>query len=514
MYALGLGTGVLYFLAFPPYGVHVFGWLALIPLCAAIRIAPTRRIAWRAGALAAMAAVLGGYFWIADTAHRFWEAPWPFAVLLLAVYGMFAEIHFTLFAWTGWMWQRRLPGGPALGLATLFTLCEIVVPRIFPDKLGHTLIDVGSLPFAAALVGTHGLTFVMAWAASAAAALLVERGWRVRQRVVEMALALVAVVGLGLVGAHENRTRTELSAPRALDVALVQSNLGDPETLADDLGSVTLAIDSTIALYAGLTYRSAAGHDLDLVVWPETAVPSVPRLRTMAPLQVMVQSLGVPLLFGGYDSERVLGSRWRLFNSAFLMNPEGELTHRYYKHKLLLFGEYVPLSERFPFLLDILPAPGEFTPGPGPRVFPVRGVQVTPLICYELLFPRVVRAAVRDNAQVIVNLTNDYWFGKHLEPFQHLELARMCAIETARPIVRATNTGISALIDHRGRILAQSGLWTQEVLRGTLPIPEPVWTAYARWGERATAVLAAVCWVIVGIPWIVLRQRPRVARRS
>ena len=157
------------------------------------------------------------------------------------------------------------------------------------------------------------------------------------------------------------------------------------------------------------------------------------------------------LVFGGYDSERLPANRWRLYNAAFYMAPSGALVERYYKHKLLLFGEYVPLSDRFPALLDLLPTPGEFTPGPGPGIFTIGGVRMAPLICYELLFPRVVRASLRAGGQVLVNLTNDYWFGKHLEPLQHLELARMCAIETCRPIVCAVATMSASMPPVRSR---------------------------------------------------------------
>ena len=149
--------------------------------------------------------------------------------------------------------------------------------------------------------------------------------------------------------------------------------------------------------------------------------------------------------------------------------------------------------------------PGEFSPGPGPKVFRDGGCGLAPLICYELLFPRYVRECVRTGGEVLVNLTNDYWFGKEAEPEQHLALSRMRAFETGRPIVRATNTGISALIDARGRVVARSGLWHQDVLRGTLPVPAMRWTPYARWGEWATVAAVALAWAVVALAWKLLR---------
>jgi apolipoprotein N-acyltransferase len=294
-------------------------------------------------------------------------------------------------------------------------------------------------------------------------------------------------------------------------VLLVQSNLGDPEELANALGSVTHAVDSTVTIYEKLTQRALAalpaGSKVDLVVWPETAVPSVPRPRLMARLQELVTRYGVTLIFGAYDSERS-GTQWRVYNAAFHMLPSGEVSDHYYKHKLLLFAEYVPFSERFPRLLNMLPAPGEFTPGPGPKVFQVGDVALSPLICYELLFPNSMRAALGAGGEVIVNLTNDYWFGRHLEPHQHLALARMSAIEIGRPVLRVTNTGISAVIDGRGKVLASSGVWAQDALRVTVPVPPMSWTPFARWGMATTAAL------VLGACLLALLGRALVPRRT
>ena len=352
-------------------------------------------------------------------------------------------------------------------------------------------------------MGTHGISFTLAWLAAGLAALVsAPRGRARRQAGVEVALSVLLLAGMTVAGARQSQAQERTPASRSLEVLLVQSNLGDPEELASSLGSVTHAVDSTVTIYESLTRRALTAAPekgkVDLVVWPETAVPSVPRPRLIARLQEIATTFDVPIVFGAYDSERTAGSRWRVYNAAFLMLPSGDVSDHYYKHKLLLFGEYVPLSERFPRLLNLLPSPGEFSPGPGPKVFRAGDVALTPLICYELLFPRLVRAGLREGGEVIVNLTNDYWFGRHLEPHQHLELARMSAIEVGRPVLRATNTGISAVIDGRGQVLASTGVWAQDVLRVTVPVPPMSWTPYARWGELATAALAlAACLVAV-----------------
>lgn len=503
--ALGAAAGTLYFLSFPPYSIAVLGWAALVPLVWAVRTARRAREAALAGAVAGLVACAGGYFWIADMAHRFWSVPWVFASFLLAVFGTFGEINFTLFALAAYLLRRRLAVWPAAATAALFAACEFVVPKVFPDVLSHSQIDLPALPFAAALVGAHGLSFAVAWAACAVAWLVERERRSLRQRLAEIVLCAASIAALAGWGVRREARLAAQPPERWLDVAIVQSNLGDPEEVAAQLGSVTAAIDSTVTLYLDLTRRALAHDPPDLVVWPETAVPTVPRPRVLERLQEIAAELRAPLVFGAYDSERGPGNRYRLYNAAFLLLPTGELQQRYYKHKLLLFGEYVPLSDRFPRLLDLLPAPGEFTPGPGPGVFRLDGIAMTPLICYELLFPRIVRQSLHAGGEIVLNLTNDYWFGRQAEPVQHLALSRMRVFETGRPIVRATNTGISALVDGRGRVVQQTGVWVQDVLRGTLPVPPMEMTPYVRWGDALAGLLAALAVAGVAAAWKLVR---------
>ena len=498
--ALGALAGALYFLACPPYGLSALACVALVPLVLALRTAGRGSDAVRAGWVAGIVACAGGYAWIADTAHRFWEVPWVFAAFLLLVFASFAELHFTVFALVWWKGRRRFEAAPAAAGAALFTLCERFVPRIFPDKLGHTQVDAGPLPFAAALGGTHGLSFGLAWVAAAVAALV--WAWRTparRRCALELAVAVAAMGGLAVYGAQRAQGIARTAPERTLDVLIVQPNIGDPEEIVAQQGSVTQAIDSTLTAYIGMT-RSAIGATApDLVVWPETAVPTVPRPRTLERLERLVAERGIQLVFGAYDIERVTDQLRRTYNAAFHMDAMGQLRGRYAKNKLLVFAEYVPLSDRIPGLLNLLPAPGEFSPGPGPVVFTVHDVALAPLICYELLFPDVVRRALRGGGTVIVNLTNDYWFGRGLEPEQHLALCRMCAFETGRPIIRATNTGISATIDGSGVVRARTRVWEPGVVRDRVPIPPMSWTPFTRWGDLATAAVVAAGMVLGGL---------------
>jgi apolipoprotein N-acyltransferase len=446
----------------------------------------------------------GGYTWIADMAHRFWRVPWPVAGLLLLLYSSFGELNFMLFAVLLWWVRRPLTRWPAALCAALFTAVELAVPKIFPDTLGCTQVDVPALPAAAALVGTHGLSFLMAWFAACLAGSWAPGPVR-RRQVAELGLCIATAAGLCVWGAVHQRTVDARPPAATLRVAIVQSNIGDASELGERYGGFSAAVDSVVSTYVRMSREALAVEPADLLVWPETAIPVQPSHPRFRPAVLFVRATGVQLVFGGYDFEPIGDGRWRGYNTMFWMDRGGRVRGRYYKHTLLVLGEYTPYADRFPFLQHVLPRAGDFTPGPGPGHFDMEGIGITPLICYEVLFPRYVRRGVHLGGQVLLNITDDYWFGKYAEPEQHLVLARMRAFETGRPIVRATNTGISAVIDANARVVARAGLWQPQVLRASLAVPPVHETLYLRAGEWCLAVFAALACGLAAILWKMLR---------
>jgi apolipoprotein N-acyltransferase len=504
-YVLALASGLLYTFAFPPFDVVVLGWFVLTPLVIALQKATSARRAVLCGAIAASIMCMIGYFWIADTAHRFWGISWAFAVLLMLLYSTFGAINFTVFALLYWVVRRRLAAWPAAATAALFAGVELVTPKIFPDALGHTQTELPAFPLAAALVGAHGLSFLIAWVGAALAGLRLASSDGRRRRIVELVASVAVTLLLWAYGAA--RLRDEPAVLREIDLALVQTNIGDPVGLADQLGSFTAMEDSVLSVYMRATRDVVREHpDLDFIIWPETAVPLPGIGVELDPVRELVRQLPVPLIFGAYDFQRSPSGKWDVYNALIWMDTHGNVRDRYHKHKLIPLGETVPFVDRFPFLEKIVPAsPGVFARGAGARVMEIEGVRFTPMICYELLFPRYVRRGLQQGDEVLLNLTNDYWFGRHLEPQQHLALARMRTFETGRPIVRATNTGISAIIDAHGRIQASAPLGSVETLVATLRVPAGEWTPFARWGEWLTLLLMALTVAAVAGAWRFVR---------
>jgi apolipoprotein N-acyltransferase len=232
------------------------------------------------------------------------------------------------------------------------------------------------------------------------------------------------------------------------------------------------------------------------VVWPESAVPwlldespgVLDRLRGLA------KDGDQYLLFGNDDREGA-GPDARIFVGAKLLTPGGELALSHHKLRLVPFGEYVPLAPLFTlggrFAARVVGAVGTFTPGEELRLGVADGVPLAALVCYEAIFPELTREFVGAGAGLLVNVTNDAWYGRSSAPWQHFAMARVRAVETGRSLVRAANTGISAVVDPRGRMLAATGLFEEQVLVHDAPIAAGL-TLYVRTGDAfAWGCLAA-----------------------
>lgn len=459
-----------------------------------MRGATSARQALLCGAVAAATTCFIGYYWIAQTAHDFGMVPWPVAGGALLAFALIGEINLTLFAVALWWLRKPLARLPAAWTAALFTLTELITPKVFPDVLAHSQIDVPAMASATALVGQYGVGFVIAWFSTAVANSLYQRrhlSWARRLLAPEVVFSIAVALALG--GYGWARQRAPIDVERQLDVVLVQTNVGDPIGLVNR-DVVASVIDSLVTAYVGWTREAIDGKPADIILWPETAVPASPRHGAYYKIQRLAIETDTPVVTGGYDFRRNEDNQWNIYNAMFWIDTEGAVRGRYHKKKLIPIGETIPFESVWPQLRSLLPNAGEFKPGQGPQVMEIKGVRFAPLICYELIFPRYARSALKAGGEVFLNVSNDYWFGQTAEPQQHLALARMRAYETGRPILRCTNTGISALIDSHGQVILKSGIWRQETLRGTLAIPKMSWTPYARWGElMLLAFLVSIC---------------------
>jgi len=466
------------------------GWLALAPLAALLQgLAPRAAFKW--AALSSWLGFVGVLYWLYVVVTVHGGAPAPAgAGAVLVVAGVFAVHAGAAAALSAWL-APRLGRADALVLPVAWVVMEHL--RGFDFLGGFTWASLGYSGHAdwpmlglASLAGVHGISLAMALAGT----LLGVGRW-------PSALGVVALAHL--VGYAALPSPADLASPRdpPLRVALVQGNIPQGEKWDPARAQRNLAVHLELS-------RAAMSEKPDLILWPEAAVPGFIEAQAEFhdPIVALSRELDVPLVVGGIGFTRVPDERKALFfNSLFVVTPTAGVVDRYDKAILVPFGEYVPLRAVLGFLSVIatsLADVSDITPGPGPR--PLRGLAAlepaqTPvgLICYEAVYPELVRAAVRGGARLLLNLTNDAWYGRSSAPHQFLAIAALRSAETGLPMLRAANTGVSAVIDARGVVLQETPIFERLSLTVEVPRARKDPTLYTRLGD----------WPLV-LSWLVL----------
>ncbi|MBE0596090.1 MAG: apolipoprotein N-acyltransferase, partial [Desulfuromonadales bacterium] len=263
---------------------------------------------------------------------------------------------------------------------------------------------------------------------------------------------------------------------------------------------------TTVDLYRDLSRAAGGERKLDLIIWPESATPFY--FQDAGPLAHTVGQVppdtGALLLFGSPAYEPS-GPDFRYLNSAFLLSAEGGMLGRSDKVHLVPFGEYVPFGRWFPFIDKLVVGIGDFSPGTITPL-PMNGHQAGVLVCFEGIFPELAREHVRKGADLLVNITNDAWFGHSSAPWQHLAMTRFRAVENRIWVARAANTGITAFITPAGRITAQTPLFETASLVDTVGLGAAP-TLYGRLGDLIPAIFLGL--TLIGIFWLRRGRRER-----
>jgi apolipoprotein N-acyltransferase len=311
---------------------------------------------------------------------------------------------------------------------------------------------------------------------------------------------LLAVVLIAAWGAHRIATSALTRAGDPVKVGLVQGNVD--QAIKWDPASATTIFQQ----YLRQT-RQAIFEGATLILWPESSTPFMFEEDPVgaAQLRALVRQANVTLIFG--SDQIVPGSPPKLYNSAFLLRPDGSTGGVYRKIRLVPFGEYVPMHRLLFFAAPLTEQVGTFTPGDRAEVLPVDGHPVSVAICYEVVYPALVRRFIGAGSQLLTTITNDAWFGDTSAPQQHFEQAAMRAIEEGRYLVRAANTGISGIVDPYGRVLRQSGVFEPAVIVGEARFLEAS-TFYARHGDVAATV--SIIATIALLAWPSVMRRARV----
>jgi len=447
------GSGCLLFLACADFDIWPLGWVGFLPLLLALRmrnVTPRRAFFW--GWLCGFAANAGGFYWITNLLMRFGHMHWLLALVLFMLLAAYQGLHWGVFAYIVRRTQLRLPGLPMTLLAPVtMTAMELIMPFIFPWYLAITQAWVVPVIQIAELTGPLGVTFLMMLLNGAVYDLVVARiegrPWRWRPAAAAAGV-MVVVLAFGLIRIAQIDSRRE-AAPK-VKVGVVQANVGIVEKGRAALAPKHLKMHHDVS-------RQLEQQGAELLIWPESSYPYAFE-RSMKtdwpaghPWRVM-QGLTKPLIFGTITYTRNRGRRDYPYNTALMMEPDGKITGRFDKNYLLIFGEYIPFYEHIPWFKRVFPEASNFARGTESTVFPFRDWKIGPMICYEDIIPSFGRKLAVFEPNLLVNITNDAWFGRTSEPWEHMALSVFRAVELRVDLVRAVNTGISVFIDANGRV--------------------------------------------------------------
>ena len=480
-YPLALLSGALLALSFPRYGHPAFAWIALVPLLVALsgwrgRPAlsgvegpalggaggPERlpgQPPLRAFALGLTTGTLyfaGTIYWTGTVVRTFGGLALPVAVLAMLLLAVYLALFPALTAVVSARLARRAGPGALFLMPAAWVATEFARGYLFGGfpwvPLGNSQVTVLPVAQLASVFGVYGLSALVAFVNAAIAYAVLSRG---RNRAIAIAATVVVLVGIGGWGARRvvDGSLTREGSP--LRVGLIQGNIAQADKWNPG------EAQRIFATYIAMT-RDAVRRGAGFVIWPESSTPFMFEEDEAGggAVRDLAREVQVPILLGSDQVDRS-GDTVRLFNAAFLVTPEGETGAVYRKMHLVPFGEYIPFKELLYFVSPLVERIAEFAPGASMVMLPVGGHMVNTAICYEVVYPSLIRQAVVDGSQLLTTITNDAWYGQSSAPYQHFALASMRAIEQGRYLVRAANTGISGVVDPYGRIVRQSAIFEQ-----------------------------------------------------
>lgn len=509
--ALASLSGCTWFLSAADWDIWPLAWIGIVPVLVAIEAAPTVRRAAVLGWLSGLVANVGGFYWVTGMLIRFGHLPRPVALLGLLLLCGYQAIVFGLFAVAVRHIRRRTAErlGAPLPMALLAPMAmvtfELLVPFLFPWYLAITQAWVVPVIQVAELAGPLGVTALLMALGGGLYDAVASTG---RRRLLPLAgaaafVGLALVFGLVRMGQIDERR----AAAPAIDVGVVQGNIPYEQK---GLKRQDLAPGQLRGLQDVSADLEADGADL--ILWSESSYPyTIPRRRTSdfpeGNRRRVRRGFSAPLVIGAVttpDDPDAFN-----YNSAVYFDRDGTIAGRFDKIFLLMFGEYIPFRD---LIGGVVPSSaGHFERGKEIVTFPFEHKGVTyrlgPMICYEDILPGFGRELAAQRPHLLINLTNDAWYGDTAEPWEHLALSVFRAVEARADLIRSVNTGVSAFIDANGRVMSRSYAVDPHdnptPMTGhldTVALLEGGHTFYARFGDVFGWLLAAgtlllwICW--------------------
>jgi apolipoprotein N-acyltransferase len=508
---LAIASGVLIALSFPNPGFSFLAWIALIPLLIALEESSPRE-AFRIGLTCGITAYAAILYWLNIVFTQYGHLPWSVSIPVYLLLVIWLALFYGLSTFIARM-------GELVGIKTAITLpiawvaFDFIRSFLFSGfawgMLGHSQFRTLPLIQIADLAGVYGITLLIVLANIVLhRALRAVSGAGVPYPVKSAVILLLLLISTLFYGfSRLNEPLDSRSKP--LRVALIQGNIPQDVKWSPEFRQ------RTVDIYDRLS-REAARGGVDLIVWPESAVPfffqdeplQAERIRGLA------KDLNTWLLFGS-PAHELRSGRSTFLNSAFLLSPTGETVGRADKLHLVPLGEYIPLGKYLTFINKLVVGIGDFSPGERAVILDAGGTKLGVQVCYEVIFPELARRYVNAGARVLVAITNDAWFGRSSAPYQHLAISTFRAIETRTPLIRAANTGVTAIVDQNGHIRTMTPLFVEAYRTGEVQ-PGSGRSLYLIIGDAPAWLSVLLTAGVVILVWIKRKkeQQPCTAKKQ
>ena len=492
LYGPAIISAILLFLSFPKADMYYLAWFALVPLLVFL-YGKNRKESFKIGIIFGVIFFFSTIYWIYYAISNFSSVSFVPSLIIVFLLALYLSIYPALFS-VLYAIIIKSSHLPALFIAPLLWTCLEFLRSYaltgFPwSSLGYSQYNFLYFIQIADITGIYGISFLVCAFNGAISDIFI-----IKKRVSERPLysriptiggfiiLSVLLLGTFLYGHFRIKEQREGNNVRA---AIIQGNIEQDKKWDEAFQ------DEVISVYKKLSLE-ASRFSPDIIVWPETAIPfyfgrDFNRTKDLLEFQKKLNSY---LLFGSvlikeYEVDKKdIGSRaeYGYTNSAILLNKDGNLSYNYDKIHLVPFGEYVPLKKILFFIDKLVVGVGDFIPGKSyiKADTPFGGFGT--LICYEIIFPGLVRKFYTNGGDFIINITNDAWFGKTDGPYQHFSMAVFRAVENRKPVVRAANTGISGFIDSNGKILSTTGLFERDFLVRDIK-SDKTKTFYTKYGD-------------------------------
>jgi apolipoprotein N-acyltransferase len=493
-YGPSILSGLLLILAFPRFDIYPLAWFALAPLLVFL-YGKDRKTAFRAGLLFGLVYFFGTTYWIYHSINKYGSLPLVPSLLLVLLLCLYLSLYPALFAvlYSSYLRKTVLPA--MIAAPVFWTPLEFLRSYAltgFPwSSLGYSQYNFLSFIQIADITGVYGVSFLLiAFNGAVADIFLIRKRSSERplyplmptiSSSIVLFLALLMTFSYGFYRLNQQREGAVIKA------AVVQGNIEQDKKWDPSYQQAVTAV------YHELSSQAAMVNP-NLIVWPETAAPFYfgKDKELTANLQDFQRQTNSYLLFGS-----VLAKNNNYTNSAVLLNKDGTVTYAYDKIHLVPFGEYVPLRRLLFFVNKLVVGVGDYIRGDSyiKAVTPFGSFGT--MICYEIIFPGLVRKFFVRGGDFIVTITNDGWFGKTHGPYQHFSMAVFRAVENRKPVIRAANSGISGFIDSNGKVLSRTELFTRTFLAQEMKTDRTL-SAYTKYGD-IFSYLCIVCFLFLFI---------------